>query len=152
MRCSLTGSGNKKYENFKPHYQHLFYCVRKEIPACIYDPGDSFLYIVNRTQADVYIIGRKTELLSKDSKYDGQAFLNSPLALDDTLEVAQSGPNGWKNIIKETQGGKIRLYVFSSDDLKVYKGNDTLIKKKKYKMVTLSREDLDSLNWVVTLR
>jgi len=120
---------NKEFVLLRAERNTGIYLCFMFLTSCIYDPGDSFLYIVNRTQADVYIIGRKTEMLSKDSKYDGQAFLNSPLALDDTLEVAQSGPNGWKNIIKETQGGKIRLYVFSSDDLKVYKGNDTLIKK-----------------------
>lgn len=120
--------------------------------SCVYDPGDSFLYIVNRTSNDVYIVGERDVNELHRKPYELKTLMTGRIAVNDTMEVVQRGPNGWRRIFNDTKSGRIKLFIFNINSIETNKGDNPLIDKKSYELVSLTKDHLDSLNWVVELK
>ncbi|TKC06369.1 hypothetical protein [Pedobacter frigoris] len=69
----------------------------------------------------------------------------------DTLELFESGTNGWYRILNQGPKNKLYLFVFNQDSIKKYRNIEELAKRKQYDIVEYTEKQLEDLDWKVKI-
>ena len=117
------------------------------------DPMDYKLKILNRTDSRIcYEISEDSVLIenkiyNKDT-WDGY---RSVLSNDSTI-IAYPVSDSWNYIKSESKNGKLNIFIFKYDSLVKYDWK-TIVKTKNYiKYISLTKNELDSINWRIVIK
>lgn len=81
-----------------------------------------------------------------------QFYLENTIEVDSIYDLHNPrGNNAWENHILRSTNQKLNIYVFSIDTVKKYMNMDTLISRTLYFRISLTKHELDELDWKVTL-
>lgn len=120
------------------------------LSSCAYDPADSRLTILNNSKNGYFIIAKVDTALSTRG-YGTRHFSENNLLSGDTLELMESGANGWHIVFNSNQNNKLYLFLYNKDSIKKYHNIDELTKTKKFEMLEYTEGELDKLDWKVSI-
>ncbi|UII31976.1 hypothetical protein LVD17_27185 [Fulvivirga ulvae] len=125
------------------------------------DPVDDKLAIVNQSDEELFFVTSPHSDLSKlyqegldqhgvEVKYTNYVEEVEPNA---TYRPTHFGSgNAWERYINQVcEGGKLRIYTFDLDTLKKYNWKEVIENDLYLKKVELSVDELEKMNWKVTL-
>lgn len=119
------------------------------LSGCVYDPGDSVLKIINKTDR-VFNMIVKVDTVETLSGYGLPFYTKRKLLNKDTLEVPRFGQNGWRGLMRRYDNNKLYLFI-SNQNLDSGSANGQATKAKLYKVISYSKRELDELNWEIDL-
>lgn len=119
------------------------------LSGCVYDPGDSVLKIINKTDRAFYMIV-KVDTVERLSGYGLPFYTKNKLLSKDTLELPILGLNGWRGLMSRYDNNKLYLFI-SNQNLDSGSANGPATKAKRYNVISYSKKELDKLNWEIDL-
>ncbi|WP_316846241.1 hypothetical protein [Pedobacter psychrodurus] len=120
------------------------------ISSCILDEWDRRFIIINHSNARIYVdYSLDTVPVYPSKNYTQKIFDTSIVKGDSTFLTA--GKPTWPKFIEHSKYKKITLFIFDADLLSEKINLDSLIDKKQYKSLIFNGEQLEKLNWHVTI-
>ena len=116
--------------------------------ACIYDPGDKRLVIINKSNNNICVSWNKEPFPEYPSKNKTEFYFSNIIAINREVKLPETDAN-WPYFVQTSSNKKLNLFVFNVDSLKYYNSIDTLIKRKIYKYFKFSEEELEKQDWKV---
>lgn len=119
--------------------------------GCIEPAGDDRLRIVNHTNYEL-AYSYNTDIIPRyPSVIDAGIYFDHPVKINDTVKVFEYDHKPWHWFFEKSKNKKINLFIYNLDSLKVYRNIDTLIKRKIYRKFEYSEQEINKLNWIVTI-
>lgn len=120
--------------------------------SCIFDPGgDDRLKIINRTNYQFSVYYNTDSIPEYPSVNATEIYLMDSVIVDDTISLTTYNRKPWPLFFERSKNKKLNLFIYNLDSLKAY-GIDTLIKRKIYRKLEYSEQELDNLDWTITIQ
>lgn len=123
------------------------------------DPLDERLTISNNTSEIIfYRISTDKRLYGKSPFKNSYKIVNRDTVWDETSSVifpssnktlVVIGRNGWEDFIKESEDGKLRVFIFEKDLISKVPWMELVAEQKFSKKYELTLEELERLNWKI---
>jgi len=121
------------------------------LTSCIYDPvGDDRLKVVNQSGYQIFVDYDANSVPLYPSQITTETHLDHPVNDDDTTKLLEYSSKPWPQFFERNK--KLNLFIYSIDSLEKYNSIDTLIKRKLYKKIAFSKNEIEKLNWIVVIK
>jgi len=114
--------------------------------------GDDRLNVVNRTDYRLVCEYNIDSIPKSPSVINTDGFYDHPVNIDDSIKLVEYSLKPWPRFFERSKNKKLNLFIYNIDSLRAYKDIDTLIKRKIYKRLEYSEQDLNRLNWTVDVK
>ncbi|MNE48589.1 hypothetical protein D3C80_1430630 [compost metagenome] len=114
--------------------------------------GDDRLKVVNATNHKLSVYYGLDSLPEYPAVNGTEIYLDRLIEIGDTSSIVVYNLKPWPDFIEKSNNKKLNLFVYNVDSLLIYKNIDTLIKRKIYKTLSYSSEEINSLNWIVVVK
>ena len=122
------------------------------VSGCAMEPeGDYRLKIVNNTAYQFFVDYNVEGIPQYPSVIDIDNCFDHPVKINDTVRILEYTSKPWPQFFKRSKNDKLNLFIYNLDSLKRYNSIDTLIKKKIYKKLEYSQQELERLEWIVVV-
>ncbi|KUG08095.1 hypothetical protein [Solirubrum puertoriconensis] len=122
------------------------------LSSCIIDYYDSRLLIINQNSSPVCVeTFPDTIPNSKEMNYP-EYYLTHIISPLDSAAQMMPGKEGWIDEVHFSNNRKLNIFIYNADSVRAYHSMDSLNRNKRYKRISLSLEELERLNWHVTIR
>ena len=121
--------------------------------ACTMEPaGDYRLRLVNHTSYQFGVDYNFDTIPQYPSVINTDFYFDHPVKISDTIKMLEKSYKPWSQFFKRNKTNKLNLFIYNIDSLKKYDSIDTLIKRKIYKNLKYSEQQLKKLNWIVVVK
>lgn len=114
--------------------------------------GDYRLRLVNHTSYQFGVDYNFDTIPQYPSVINTDFYFDHPVKISDTIKMLEKSYKPWSQFFKRNKTNKLNLFIYNIDSLKKYDSIDTLIKRKIYKNLKYSEQQLKKLNWIVVVK
>lgn len=136
---------------------YLYLLIMNFMMSC--DPIDHKLKIINNTNDKIYYTyNQNNDLLAM---YDvelekmkvSQSYHNyiNSIEANDTIMPPEMGYDAWVKLIQKSKNKKLYIFTFDIDTLEKYQWKEIVQKNKYKKRYAISLEELNMVNWTVSI-
>ena len=122
------------------------------------DPVDDKLIITNQSDQKIYYTRSQHSQLTKlyqEGSIKEDTYLNYVAEIESNTSRHEilMGRRGkaWRNYIKNSEGGKLRIYTFNIDTLNKYSWKDVIDNNRYFSKKEFAIDDLEKVNWEIKL-
>jgi hypothetical protein len=132
--------------------KYIVYLIMSALlTSCILEPsGDQRLKIINNTGCAISVHYDPSTVPKYPSINHTDIYIRDSVAKNDTLALSTYDLKPWPQVIQRGNR-KLNLFIYDVDSLKKY-SVDTLIKRKMYRRIQKTHNELEITNWVIQVQ